>query len=331
MSTNMEFRRVDSESDAWKLLEDWAKGIAIPPVRFGEWATLTVKLSGGDYQNSLNSGQMAALVEFRMAMGRAYSLLTHGSYDMRKLRAHEEDQLQFTTRVKRGSSILETDFSPVIQAFSGAVTAYPQMAIVATVLLALGMISRPLVSKHLELKAKRLEMEERQHMLTLLTQSNEGKKKVLLFDRTVKEIEKTYPYFSQVIQDTSGAFWRLASASVDASRVEVAGLVLAHKDLEILSGRSRKTRGSSYAVRRRFKVVSVARKGAGYTVGLEARSLTAKVSYRKPELSESGVIVLMDCLASGELIEAEIDVRTFKRSHYLGVLINFSPVGARRR
>lgn len=107
MSQVKEVRKVTCDNDAWALLEAWIKQEDLGEVEFDGWPVLGIKIRGDEYQASLNSGQMSALVDLKMVLGRTYSLVAHGAYDMRRLRSEEEEALQFTTKVRRGSSILD--------------------------------------------------------------------------------------------------------------------------------------------------------------------------------------------------------------------------------
>lgn len=325
MAVDSAERRVSSDEEAWRLILDWVEGAKVPEVEFVGWPILSIKISGDDYQNSLNSGQMSALVDLKMAMGRAYSVIAHGAYDMRRLRNDEEEQLQFTTKVKKGSSILDTDFTPLVQAFSSAVSAYPGLSVVAASVLGLALVARPIILKYYDDRAKQLEMDERKRLLDLSLDTEE-KKRYALFERAVKKLESTYPQFAQVLPDARESFWRFAAASVDADRMSIAGLEMTQDDLEILSERRRRRPGDVHEVEQVFKVVSVRKAGAGFKVGLESKNLTISALYRKPQLTEARIKRLMGCMASETMVKARVDVRTVDQAQLSGRLLSFKPI-----
>ena len=317
---------IGSDDDAWRLLARWLEGGDAPEVQFKDWPILSIKISGDDYQNSLNSGQMSALVDLKMALGRAYSVIAHGAYDMRRLRSEEEEQLQFTTNVKKGSSILDTDFTPLVQAFSSAITAYPGLAVVAASVLGLALVARPVILKYYDDRAKQLDSDERKRLLNL-SLGVEEKAKYALFERAVKKLEVNYPEFAQVLPDARESFWRFASASVDADRMSIAGLDMTQDDLEILSERRRRRPGDIREVDQVFKVVSVRKAGAGFKIGLESKNLSISALYRKPQLSDARIKRLMGCMAAETMVKARVEVRTVDQSQLSGRLISYTPLG----
>lgn len=325
MATNHVGRSISDDAAAWQLLSEWVKGAPVQGVQFAEWPVLSIKINGDDYQNSLNSGQMAALVDLKMAMGRAYAVIAHGAYDMRRLRSEEEEQLQFTTKVKKGSSILDTDFTPLIQAFSSAVSAHPGLAVVAATVIGLALVARPVIVKYYDDRAKQLDSAERTRLLDLSLSRAESQQ-YMLFEQVIKKLEGSYPQFAQVLPDARESFWRFAAASVDADRMSVAGLDMTQDDLEILSERRRRRPGDIQEVKQTFKVVSVRKAGEGFKVGLESQNLAITALYRRPQLTDARIKRLMNCITSETLIEARVEVRTVDQAQLSGRLIAFRPL-----
>ena len=136
---------ISNEDEAWDILRRWMDKEDIGEVEFKDWPVLSINIKGEDYSSSLNSSQMAALIEFRKTIGRAYAVVAHGSYDMRRLKIDEEEQLEFSTTIKRGSSITDTDLSPLVQAFASVVTANPTSSLIAGVIIGLALVARPVI------------------------------------------------------------------------------------------------------------------------------------------------------------------------------------------
>lgn len=322
MSKRGEVRKVSCDADAWALIESWFRNEELGEVEFEGWPILEIKINGDDYQASLNSGQMAALVELKMVLGRAYSLLAHGAYDMRRLRGEEEESLQFTTKVKRGSSILGTDFTPLVQAFGHAITAHPSFALAAATVLGLAFVARPVIMKYYEDRAKQLEVGERMRLLDLSMNAQE-KKQYRLFEKVIEKLESKHPQFGQVLPDARETFWKFASASVDADRMNIAGLDLTQDDLEILAERRRRRQGDVQEIEDSFKVVSVRKAGVSFKVGLESRAIAISALYRKPQLSDLRIKRLMSCMTSESWVQAKLQVRTVDQAQLSGRLISF--------
>lgn len=318
---------IRSEEDAWELLDLWLTGEDIGEVEFDGWPKLTITLQGGDYKSSLNSGQMAALLEFKSTIGRTYSAISHGAYDMRRLREDEEEQLQFSTEVKKGSSIMETDLTPLVQALSSVVTAYPGSSLIAGVIIGLALVARPLVLKHYETRAKQLEIEERQRLLSFsLTPTENSRHKT--FERVIGRLEKHHPQIAQAIPDARQAFWRLASASVNADYMTIAGIRFSQEELQVLSERRARRASDVKEVTRDFRIAGVKKVGSGYRIQLEAKDLVLSVSYKRPQFSDTGLKRLMSYMTSETRISATLEVKTIDKSQLTGRLLRFTPVEA---
>jgi hypothetical protein len=316
---------IKTDEDAWGLLSAWIGGEPIGEVTFADWPVLSINLKGDDYQSSLNSGQMSALVELKMVMGRALSLISHGSYDMRRLLAEEEEQLRFTTKVKRGSSILDTDFTPIVQAFSSAVSAHPSFSVIAAAIIGLALVARPVIVKYYDHRAKELDVEERKRLIDLNLSVSESEK-YKIFEAALSKAELSHPQFSQIIPNARESFWRFVSASVDADKMNIAGLELSQDDIEILAERRRRKAGDPKSVTEVFKITSVRKAGTAYRIGLESKKLTFSALYRKPQLSEIRIKRLMNCFLNGDLIKAEVEVRPIEKAQVVGRLISFAKV-----
>lgn len=316
---------ITCDEEAWALLKKWSEGRDLGEVRFQGWPVLSIRLRGDDYQSSLNSGQMAALVELRKVFGRAYSVVAHGAYDMRRLRAEEDEQLEFTTTVRKGSSILDTDFTPLVQGFAGAIAANPQTSIVAAAVIGLALVSRPVVVKYFDERSKRLEAEERAKLLGLALNAQETQR-YSLFEQARARLVADQPQFAQVLPDARDAFWRFASASVDADTMDVAGLELSQQDLEILTERSARRAGNATEVDGRFSIKYVRKSGAGFTVGLESKKMTVTAAYRHPQLTQARVRRLMNAMAAGQDIQAKLEVRVVEQSTLSGRLVTFTVI-----
>ena len=295
--------KVTTDNDAWELLANLLEGDKRTEIDFENWPVLNIKLKGDEYSASLNSGQMAALVELEYVFGRAYSVVAHGAYDMRRLKVDEEEDLQFTTSVKEGSSILETDFTPLVKAFSGAVAANPQIALVSALVLGLALVSRPIIMKYYESRVKQLDIEDKGLLLKAMKGSADDSAKVELLDKAVESITKAYPQFAQVLPDAREAFWRFASASVDADSLTIEGLSFSQNDLELLSSRRARRPGNIKEVREICKINYVRKSGAGFIVGLENKKIVLGAKFKKPHLTEPKIKRLMGLMAAGTKVD----------------------------
>ncbi|MCC8669177.1 hypothetical protein LN461_07405 [Xanthomonas arboricola] len=316
---------VKSDGQAWILLEKLLAGEQPGDTNFKGWPVLDIKLSGDDYESSLNSGQMAALVDLKDVFGRAYSVVAHGAYDMRRLKADEDEQLQFRTKVKKGSSILETDFTPLVKAFSNAVAANPQLALISALVLGLVLVSKPVILKHYENKAKQLELEDKKLLLASIKPEQGDKAKLALLDKAIAKVTEVYPQFAQVIPDARGAFWRFAASSVDADSMTIDGLVLSQDDLELLANRRSRRLGDKQLIKEICSIKSVRKSGSHYIVGLQGKNVSLGAKFMKPQLSEARIKKLFGHMASEQKIEVKLEVRVVDKANLSGRLIAFKP------
>ena len=313
---------VSSDDDAWALLNRWLEGGDLPDVEFVGWPTLRVRLSGGDYSASLNFGQMAALINLRMTAGRAYSSVAHGAYDMRHLKEEEEDQLEFRTEVRPGSSITDTDLSPVIQAVASVITTHPSTSLVAALLIGLAFVSRPVILKYFENRAKEMEISERRRLLDLSLSGRE-RDEYRLFEQATKKLEKSHPKFGRTLPDVRSAFLRLASSAVDADEMSVSSITFSQEDLQVLSERRKRRPADVSEFSNTFQVTAVKKVKGVYRIKLESKALVLTAIYRRPHLTDAGIRSLIACMTNEIEVQATLELRTVE-GQVSGQLLRFA-------
>jgi len=318
--------KIKSEADAWKVLSAIMRNERVDRVEFDGWPILDITIRGDDYKASLNSGQMAALVEIERVFGRAYSVVAHGAYDMRRLKDDESDDLQFTTRVKEGSTILQTDFTPLVKAFAGAVAANPQFSIGAAVVLGLVFVSRPVIMKYYENRAKQLDFDEKKMLLDAVKLGREDIEKTKLLESAVRRVEEVYPQFAQVVPDAREAFWRFASSSVDADTLLIEGIEFSQEDLEMLAARRTRRQGDVKRVVEIFQVTAVKKSGDSYIIGLRGKKISLGARFRKPQLTDARLRKLTAIMTRDAKIEATLEVRVVDKAALSGRLLGFKEV-----
>lgn len=316
---------VDSEETAWSLLRAWVEKDRMPEAEFAGWPILQIAVVGDEYHSSLNSSQMAALVDFKMTIGRTYAMVSHGAYDMRRLRHDEEEQLDFNTNVKPGSSILDTDLSPLVQALASTVSAHPAASIAVGLILGLAFVARPVILKHYEHRAKQLEVEERARLLDLGLSKKE-KEQFELYEKALVKVAAIHPQVHQALPDARQAFWRFASASANADRMTVAGIELSGEDLEILSERRMRRVVGIDEITRDCLVVGIDKVQGVYRIKLEGKALAVTATFRRPQLTDPKVRQLFRCMAEGQAIRATLEVKTVEKSQLSARLLKFKVV-----
>lgn len=317
---------ISSEEQAWAILDRWlAKTLRDDEeVEFADWPVLAIRVSGEDYSSSLNDGQMSALVEIKKTVGRAFASIAHGAYDMRHLKAEEEEQLEFSTTVREGSSITDTDLTPLVQAVASAVSTYPAASIAAAAVIGLLFVARPVILKHYELRAKELDVEERGRLLNLGL-SREEQAKYKTFERAIGRLDKMFPHFARALPDAASGFWRFASASSNATNMNLAGIDLSQNDLELLSERRKRRPRDVTEVEQLFNVLGVTKNQGLFRIQLTSKNLQLMVQYRHPQMTPARVKKLSTLMLANTPILAKVELRAVDGETISGRLIRFRP------
>lgn len=315
---------ISTEEDAWGLLERWVENKPINDVEFVKWPILQIDIKGEDYNSSLNSSQMAALVDFKKTIGRAYSTIAHGAYDMRRLKADEEEQLEFSTHVKKGSSLTDTDLTPLVQALANVVNNNQHASLAAGIIIGLALVAKPVILKHYEIRAKQIDADERKRLLDL-SQTSLEKRQYTLFETALSKLEKIYPQISKALPDAAAGFWKFASASSNAEKMTVSGIELSQDDLEILSERRQNRPTDILEIEQEFVIVGVTKHHNIYRIQLTSPNLVLSAIYRHPQLSDTRVRRLMNCMSNSTPILAKVEVKIVDKAHVSGRLMRFKP------
>lgn len=322
-----ELHKVTSEEDAWLLLERWLNGDPVQTIEFEGWPHLKITVKGKLYSSSMRSGQMEALIEFQMSMGRAYAAIAHGSYDKRRLKREEEETLEFSTSVQKGSSILDTDLTPLIEALSKLVVNNPIESLIAGTVVSLALISRPMVLKHFENKAKQMDSVERDKLVNLIDKlTSEDQERASLFDRAIEKLTGSFPAIPQIVPDLARSYWRFAAASNDAESMEVANTTLTRESLEILSEKRANRPYIKQTVEDVFNVEGIVKIGNRYRVQLKGKSYHISVAYTDISVIRKGISQLTKAMTSSQPIQATVEVKKIDRSIVTGRLLEFSLV-----
>ncbi|MBN3856150.1 hypothetical protein G3N59_22510 [Paraburkholderia sp. Ac-20340] len=317
--------KIRSEEDAWELIDIWLAGQSIPTLDFENWPALRIKIDGKGYASSLRSGQMEALIGFRQSMGRAYAAIAHGAYDMRRLKKAESEQLEFTTTVRKGSSIADTDLSPLIHAAAQVVQNRPIESLIAAVVVGLAIVAKPIILKHFENKAKQLEIEDRNQLLSLTQQiTTQDRERWEKLDSAIERLSSKFPALDQLIPDVSTSFWQLASSAADANNVQIGDVNLNSHQLDVLSERRKRRKSDTQTIDDIFIVDGIVKIGPNYRIQLRSETAQFSVLYREPEMTPTKIKRLINCMTSTKAIRATITVRIVEKSQVSGELLRFS-------
>ncbi|APF86791.1 hypothetical protein HI806_08500 [Ralstonia solanacearum] len=319
--------QIKDDDDAWQLLSDWLDGHPVPPLDFAGWPHLSIKIQGAEYKSSLRSGQMEALIGFKSSMGRAYAAIAHGAYDKRRLKKSEDEQLEFTTTVKKGSSIADTDLTPLVHAVAQLINTHPMESLIAAVAVGLTLVARPMILKHFDNKAKQMEIEERDKLLSLTsTITTLDRKRWDIMEKAVARLSTKFPAFDMLIPDVASSYWHLAAASADADRVDVGDVTLNRDHLEILAERRARRNVARNNVTDTFVVEGIVKIGERYRLQLRSPTYHFSAIYHKPHMTESRIRRLFSCMTDSKKIEATVEIKVIEKSQIAGQLLKFKVV-----
>jgi len=319
-----DFFRISNEEDAWNLLDLWINESRFPAIEFDNWPLLKIKIEGDDYKSSLNSGQMDSLVGFQMAMGRAYAAIAHGAYDKRRLKKDEGAALELSTSISPGSSILETDLSPLILALSNAATLHPEATLIAGVVIGLAVIGRPMVLKHFENKSKQIDADEREKLVDLISKiTTDDRKKISTFNQAIDKLSNTFPSINQIVPDLAQTYWQFAASSTNADRLKIADdVTLTKANLAVLSERRNTRPIVKTEVQDTFIILGIVKIGSSYRIQMKGTFLVT-VMYECKYIPGKTIQDLMSAMAQANLVKATVELKTIDGSQVIGKMLDF--------
>lgn len=102
---------INSENEALEFIKNYLSGKSLPEnISFGEWPSLTFRLTGKKFNKSLTPSVMKGFVEMQAQINKSYALAKYGVPDARKLTKEEYDALEIEVTIEEGSSIVEVNF-----------------------------------------------------------------------------------------------------------------------------------------------------------------------------------------------------------------------------
>lgn len=131
---------ISSDEDAFKVLEELIEGTQKGNIdlELSNWPKVNLYLNGEKYHQTMTPSSMNAMLELHKSFKRAFADAKYGN-SSRVLPEEELALLEFEVEVKDGSSDLNVDVAPIVNAFAEKVaTMDPQTLLI--LLLGLGLI-----------------------------------------------------------------------------------------------------------------------------------------------------------------------------------------------
>lgn len=276
---------IQSEENAWAILAKYIDGKPVERPIFDGWPSMTISIRGEDYLASITAGQMEAYLEFQATINRAFAALAKGHFDARYLKDSEEEELTLRTQVKKGSSILETDLSPLVQALSSVVgKASPTEVIVGGVLISLALTSPLLVKYFVEGRARELELKNTAALIdTVAKKSAEETRRLGLYDNALKGISKVFPALIGLMPQLKRSQLSLLSSIDDADSATINGVLITQDQIQDLNNRRPRNSHKIDDFRASLQVMSMQKAKDHYKLKLENKhqAILAKLSIEK--------------------------------------------------
>jgi hypothetical protein len=116
----MERIRIDSEEDAWNLLDrirssDFQNVELLPT--FGSWATMEFKFWVGGKSVALTAPVMEAMLEYQKSINRAFMLVGEGTSNLRSLSEEERSTYEALFVIRKGSTKLDINLQELLKEF----------------------------------------------------------------------------------------------------------------------------------------------------------------------------------------------------------------------
>jgi hypothetical protein len=223
--------RVESEEDAWTLLER-ALTEAVPPdlipiINFEGWPKLTVDLPRTPIDGSISPSMMEAFIELQRTIYRTHTFLTADTGDLRTLSRAEKEDLEFRVKVENGSSHYDVDLQAILEKLT--TEALGKMDSTHIVITALGLaliyasvqVLKHWIDAKAEQRKQELSDEERKQWLEhhQITIAHDTKRFELLLDAM-----KRQPLLSEVEASADAARQQMLKAISDERGGSISGV-----------------------------------------------------------------------------------------------------------
>ncbi len=318
--------QIKSEDHAWAILGQYVEGRPIERPIFEGWPSMSISIRGEDYLASITAGQMEAYLEFQSTINRAFAALAKGHFDARYLTNSEEEELTLRTEVKEGSSIFETDLSPLVQALSSSLgTANPTLLIVGGVIICLALTSPLLVKYFFEGRAKELELKNTSQLIqALANKSADDTKRLALYDRAFGEISKSFPSLSGLMPQLKRAQLSLLNSLEDADSATINGVDINHEQIQDLNNRRPRSAKKFQDLNASMQVMSMQKYDDHYKIKLENKHQAVLARLTIANFSDHEIARLISAFRMSTMVDFRLRITRTDQSTLKGYVEGFT-------
>lgn len=317
---------VKSEEQAWTIIAKYIEGKEVERLIFEGWPSMSISIRGEDYMSSITAGQMEAYLEFQATINRAYAALAKGHFDSRYLKDSEEEELTLRTEVKEGSSIFDTDLSPLVQALSSVVTkATPTEVIVGGVLISLALTSPLLVKYFLEGRARELELNNTKALIDALAKkSAEEAKRLGLYENALKKISKKFPALTGLMPQLKKSQLSLLNSVIDADSATINGVMITQEQIQDLNNRRPRNNQKFQDFHASLEIMSMQKYRDHYRVKLENHHQAILAKLRTDKFTDNKIGRLISAFRKSAMVDFHLRVTRTDQATMKGYVEDFT-------
>lgn len=155
--------RSEDEAFAWmeKYLDGTLDAAEGQSVRLENWPVLTIRLTGEKFDQSLTPSVMKGFIELQSAINRSIALSRKGEPNANLLSTEERNALEIRVKVERGSSVLQVDFTGLIESLgSKVISAMDPTTLAVTIVASAAVWGGTTVAKHFIVERGKERMEK---------------------------------------------------------------------------------------------------------------------------------------------------------------------------
>lgn len=242
---------VKNENDAWTLLEKILKekqSNEFIQLKFDNWPKLEITLKGNKFNSTLNTKLMEGFLEVQKAINIAYAKLRYDRSTQRILSEDDKCALEFSVKVKQGSTVVEALLdSPFVKFAQEVVSTMDGSQVMITVLGSALLFSTTSCFKSYMQKQKETKDSEKQISL-----SEEETKRMKIFSDAINKSQQ----LQSINNDVEEVYNCILRGSLSADQVEIGGLKLVKNEIkEVL--RKTRTKSTGVQLNGKYKILAI--------------------------------------------------------------------------
>lgn len=193
--------KITNEVEGFELLEKLLSddNLDLSGIEFEGWPSFSIRIQGKDFDGSVPTRIMPALLELQRLIHKSYCETTYGSDSLRKLTKEDKEQLELVVKVDKGSSIFDTVMDSALMKLVTAAGSKmtPEQITLVAIVLALTLSTTVMWRSYQARKTREFELDQEVRL------SDIDKEKMQLMADGMKEIALISSRQASVIESTT--------------------------------------------------------------------------------------------------------------------------------